>query len=187
MTAKSTGLGLPVRFQEWLSNGCTSAPGLRTDVGNLDKFQRLVSEDKLQIVMAHLLRGSKWKDLRWHAWRRLGPATMYKAGGKLPSIKAWFRWRSTRAAMAYISCPHPGRIRHPFKAPNPPSYLKGKPWIAGTTTRRCTEFWAPEAYDIPEGDTPESDSGDSTCTGSSSDSPSPRKTDGRRGKRRHST
>ena len=118
---------------------------------------------------------------------RMGPATMYKAGGKLPSIKAWFRWRSTRTAMAYINCPHPGRIRHPFKAPTPPSYPKGQPWIAGTTTRRCTEFWAPEAYDIPKGDTPESDSGDSTCTGSSSDSPSPRKTDGRRGKRRHST
>ena len=55
---------------------------------NLDKFQRLVSEDKLQRVMATLLPGSKWKDLRWHAWRRLGPATMYKAGGKIPSIKA---------------------------------------------------------------------------------------------------
>ena len=89
--------------------------------------------------------------------------------------------------MAYINCLHPRRIRHPFKAPTPPSYLKGKPWIAGTTTRRCTEFWAPEGYDIPEGDTPESDSGDSTCTGSSSDSPSPRKTDGRRGKRRRGT
>ena len=154
---------------------------------NLDNFQRLVSEDKMQNVMENLLRGSKWKVLRWHAWRCLGQATMYKARGKLPSIKAWFRWRSTRTAMAYINCPHPGRIRHPFKALTPPSYLKGKPWIAGTTTRRCTEFWAPEAYDIPEGDTTESDSGDSTCTGSSSDSPSPQKTDGRRGKRRHST
>ena len=166
-----------LQFCAWIAQRCW----------NLDKFQRLVSEDKLQNVMENLLRGSKWKDLRWHAWRRLGPATMYKAGGKLPSIKAWFRWRSTRTAMAYINCPHPGRIRHPFKAPTPPSYLKGKPWIAGTTTRQCTEFWAPEAYNIPKGDTPESDSGDSTCTGSSSDSPSPRKTDGKRGKRRSST
>ena len=160
----------------WIAQRCWS----------LDKFQRLVSEDKLQRVMATLLRGSKWKDLRWHAWRRLGPATMYKAGGKIPSIKAWFRWRSTRTAMAYINCPHPGRIRHPFTTPTPPSYLKGRPCIAGTATRRCTEFWAPEAYDIPEGSTPESDSGDSTCSGSSSDSPSPRKADGRRGKRRRS-
>ena len=88
---------------------------------NLDKFQQLVSEDKLQNVMATPLRGSKWKDLRWHAWRRLGPATMYKAGGKIPSIKAWFMWRSTRTAMAYINCPHPGRIRHPFTMPSPPS------------------------------------------------------------------
>ena len=135
--------------------------------------------------MATLLRGSKWKDLRWHAWRRLGPATMYKAGGKIPSIKAWFRWRRTRTAMAYINCPHPGRIRHPFTTPTPPpGYLKGRPWIAGTATRRCTEFWAPEAYDIPEVNALESYSGDSTCSGSSSDSPSPRKTDGRRGKRR---
>ena len=165
-----------LQFCAWIAQRCW----------NLDKFQRLVSEDKLQRVMATLLRGSKWKDLRWHAWRRLGPATMYKAGGKIPSIKAWFRWRSTRTAMAYINCPHPGRIRHPFTTPTPPSYLKGRPWIAGTATRRCTEFWAPEAYDIPEGSTPESDSGDSTCSGSSSDSPSPRKADGRRGKRRRS-
>ena len=121
MTAKSTGLGLPVRFQEWPSNGCSSAPGFAQRCWNLDKFQRLVSEDKLQRVMATLLRGSKWKDLRWHAWRRLGPATMYKAGGKIPSIKAWFKWRSTRTAMAYINCPHPGRIRHPFTTPTPPS------------------------------------------------------------------
>ena len=91
-------------------------------------------------------------------------------------------------SMAYVNCPHPGRFRHPFKAPTPPaSYLKGKPWIAGTTTRRCTPFWAPEAYDIPQGDSLESDCGDSTCTRSSSDSPSARKTDDRRGKRRHST
>ena len=165
-----------LQFCAWIAQRCW----------NLDKFQRLVSEDKLQRVMATLLRGSKWKDLRWHAWRHLGPATMYKAGGKIPSIKAWFRWRSTRTAMAYINCPHPGRIRHPFTTPTPPSYLKGRPWIAGTATRRCTEFWAPEAYDIPKGSTPESDSGDSTCSGSSSDSPSPRKADGRRGKRRRS-
>ena len=33
MTAKSTGLGLPVRFQEWPSNGCSSAPGLHKDAG----------------------------------------------------------------------------------------------------------------------------------------------------------
>ena len=33
MTAKSTGLGLPVLFQEWPSNGCSSAPGLRKDAG----------------------------------------------------------------------------------------------------------------------------------------------------------
>ena len=163
-----------LQFCAWIAQRCW----------NLDKFQRLVSEDKLQHVMATLLRGSKWKDLRWHAWRRLGPATIYKAGGKIPSIKAWFRWRSTRTAMAYINCPHPGRIRHPFTTPTPPSYLKGRPWIAGTATRRCTEFWAPEAYDIPEGSAPKSDSGDSTCSGSSSDSPSPRKADGRRGKRR---
>ena len=172
-----------LQFCAWMAQRCW----------NLHKFQRLqvrqvpVAEDKLQNVTANLLRGSKWKDLRWHAWRGLGPATMYKAGGKLPSIKAWFRWRSTRTAMAYINRPHPGRIRHPFKAPTPPSYLKRKPWIAGTATRRCTEFWALEAYDILQGDTPESDSGDSTCTRSSSDSPSPRKTDGTRGKRRRST
>ena len=35
MTAKSTGLGLPVRFQEWPSNGCSSAPGLHNDAGTL--------------------------------------------------------------------------------------------------------------------------------------------------------
>ena len=92
---------------------------------NLDKFQRRVSEDKVQNVMATLLRGSKWKDLRWHAWRRLGRATMYKAGGKIPSIKAWFRWRSTRTAMAYINCLHPGRIRHPFTTPTPPVTSRG--------------------------------------------------------------
>ena len=99
-----------MQFCAWIAQRCW----------NLDKSQRLVSEDKLQNVMATLLRGSKWKDLRWHAWRRLGAATMYKARGKLPSIKAWFRWRSTRTAMAYINCPHPGRIVHPFKAPPPP-------------------------------------------------------------------
>ena len=33
MTAKSTGLGLPVRFQEWPSNDCSSAPGLHKDAG----------------------------------------------------------------------------------------------------------------------------------------------------------
>ena len=165
-----------LQFCAWIAQRCW----------NLDKFQRLASRDKLQNVMATLLRGSKWKDLRWHAWRRLGPATMYKAGGKIPSIKAWFRWRSTRTAMAYINCPHPGRIRHPFTTPTPPSYLKGRPWIAGTATRRCTEFWAPEAYDIPEGNALDSDSGDSTCSGSSSDGPSPRQADGGRGKRRRS-
>ena len=88
-----------LQFCAWIAQRCW----------NLDKFQRLVSEDKLQNVMATLLRGSKWKDIRWHAWRRRGPATMYKAGGKIPSIKAWFRWRSTRTAMAYINCPHPGK------------------------------------------------------------------------------
>ena len=99
-----------LQFCAWIAQKCW----------NLDQFQRLVSEDKLQNVMAHLLCGSKWKDLRWHAWRRLGPVTMYEATGKLPSIKAWFRWRSTSTAMAYIKCPHPGRIRHPFKGPIPP-------------------------------------------------------------------
>ena len=88
---------------------------------SLDKFQQLVSEDKQQNVMANLLRCSKWRELKWHAFRRLGPATMCKAGGKLPSIKTWFRWRSTRTTMAYINCPHPGRIRHPFTAPTPPA------------------------------------------------------------------
>ena len=82
--------------------------------------------------------------------------------------------------MAYIKCPHQGHIRHQFTTPTPPSYLKGRPWIVGTATRRCIEFLAPEAYNIPEGNTPESDSGDSTCSGSSSDSPSPQKADGRR-------
>ena len=81
--------------------------------------------------MATLLRGSKWKDLKWHAWRRLGPATMYKAGGKIPSIKAWFRWRSTRTAMAYINCPHPGRIRHPFTTPTPPQLPQGEAMDCG--------------------------------------------------------
>ena len=33
MTAKSTGLGLPVRFQEWPSNGCSFAAGLRDGGG----------------------------------------------------------------------------------------------------------------------------------------------------------
>ena len=111
MTRTVSGVALKwLQFCAWIAQRCW----------NLDKFQRLVSEDKLQNVMATLLRGSKWKDLRWHAWRRLGPATMYKAGGKIPSIKAWFRWRSTRTAMAYINCPHPGRIRHPFTTPTPP-------------------------------------------------------------------
>ena len=45
---------------------------------------------------------------------------MYKAGGKIPSIKAWFTWRSTRTAIPYINCPHQGRIRHPFTTPTPP-------------------------------------------------------------------
>ena len=111
---------------------------------------------------------------------------MYKAGGKIPSIKAWFTWSSTRTAMAYINRQHQGRIRHPFMTPTPPSYLKGRPWLAGTATRRFTEFWASKAYDIPERNAKESDSGDSTCSGSSSDGPSPRKADGGRGKRRRS-
>ena len=183
MTAKSTGLGLPpvsgvalecLHLCAWIAQRCW----------NLNKFQGLAPGDKLQNVMATLLRGSKWKDLTWHAWRLLGPATMYKAGGKIPSMKAWFRWRSTRTSMAYINCPLPGRIRHTFTTATPPSYLKGRPWILGTSTRRCTEFWAPEAYDIPEVNAPQSDSGDSTCSGSSSHGPSPWKADGRRGKRR---
>ena len=99
-----------LQFCAWIAQRCC----------NLDNFQRLVSEDKLQNIMATLLRGSKWKDLRWHAWRRLGPGTMYKAGGEIPSIKALFRWRSTRTAMAYINCPHPGRIWHPLTTPTPP-------------------------------------------------------------------
>ena len=33
MTAKSRGLGLPVRFREWPSNVCNSAPGLRKGAG----------------------------------------------------------------------------------------------------------------------------------------------------------
>ena len=113
-----TVLGVALKWMQlcaWIAQRCW----------NLDKFQRLVSEDKLQNVMAGLLRGSKWKDLRWHAWRRLGPATMYKAGGKLPSIKAWFRWRSTRTAMAYTNYPHRGRTRHPFKAPTAPVTSRG--------------------------------------------------------------
>ena len=166
-----------LQFCAWIAQRCS----------NLDKFQRLVSEDKLQNVMATLLRGSKWKDLRWHAWRRLGLATMYKAEGKVPSIKAWFKWRSTRTAMVSTTRTQVASGTHSrHLPPPPPSYLKGKPWIAATATRRCTEFRAREAYDIPEGDTPESDSGDSACTRSSPDGPSPRKTDGRRGKRRRS-
>ena len=83
----------------WIAQRCS----------NLDKFQRLVSEDKLQNVMATLLRESKWKDLRWDAWRRLGPATMYKAGGKIRSIKAWFRSARTQGA----SGTHSGRLPPP--------------------------------------------------------------------------
>ena len=38
MTAKSTGLGLPVRFQEWPSNGCSSAPGLHKGAGTSTSY-----------------------------------------------------------------------------------------------------------------------------------------------------
>ena len=164
-----------LQFCAWIAQRCS----------NLDTFQRLVSEDKLQNVMATLLRGSKWKDLRWHAWRRLGPATMYKGGGKIPSIKAWFGWRSTRTAMAYIKCPHPARVQHPFTAPTPPPPLpQGEAMDCGNSNQAVYGVLGP--YDILEGNASESDSRDSTCSGSSSDGPSPRNPDGRRGKRRRS-
>ena len=115
-----------------------------------------------------------------------GTSDHVKGWGQAPKHQGMVQVEEHKDGNGLHQLPAPRAHPTPVQGTYPPSYLKGKPWIAGTTTRRCTEFWAPEAYDIPEGDTPESDSGDSTCTGSSSDSPSPRKIDGRRGKRRHS-
>ena len=178
ITRTVSGLALKwLQFCAWIAQRCW----------NLDKFRRLVSEDKLQNVMATLLRGSKWKatdGMHGDAWAQR-PCTRLEAkslasrrgsGGGTQGPQ----WPTSTARTQGASGTHSRRL------PPPPSYLKGRPWIAGTTTRRCTEFWAPKAYDIPEGNAPESDSGDSACSRSSSDGPSPRKADGRRGKRRRS-
>ena len=119
-----------LQFCAWIAQRCW----------NQDKFQRLLSGDKLQNVMATLLRGSKSKDLRWHAWRRLGPATMYKAGGKIPSIKAWFRWRSTSTAMAYINYQLPAPRAHPAPIhdtcpPPPPQLPQGETMDCGKSNQ----------------------------------------------------
>ena len=167
-----------LQFCAWIAQRCR----------NLDKFQRLVSEDKLQNVMATLLRGSKGRisgGMHGDAWAqrpctRLEARSLASRRGSGGGAQGW-QWPTSTAHTQGASGTHSRRL-----TPPPPTYLKGRPWIAGTATRRCTDFWAPEAYDIPEGNTLESDSGDSTCSGSSSHGPSPRKADGRRGKRRRS-
>ena len=84
---------------------------------NLDKFQRLVSKDKLQRVMATLLRGSKPKDLRWHAWRRLAPATMYKAGQGVVQVEEHKNGNGLHQLPAPRAHPAPIHNAHPPQLP----------------------------------------------------------------------
>ena len=36
-------------------------------------------------VMVKLLAGSRWQDVRWHAWRRLCAATLFHTGAPMPN------------------------------------------------------------------------------------------------------
>ena len=115
----------------------------------MEPTEAVVLERRLEGTMVHFLWDSRWQHLRWHAWRRLGLATMYKTGEKVAGIKVWFRRRSTGTLMGCISCPHPSRIEHPFILPTVPRCLRPGPWISGQIKLKCTEFWALEAYGIP--------------------------------------
>ena len=190
MTAKSTGLGLPIRFQEWPSNGCSSAPGLRKGAGTSTSSSNWSLKTNCKMSWQTFcvdpsgrtsdgMHGDAWVHGPWRPCTRLEARSLASRRGSGGGAQGR-QWPISTARTQGASGT---RSRH---LPPPPNYLKGKPWIVGTATRRCTEFWAPGAYDIPEGDAPESDFGDSTCTGSSSDGPSPRKADGSRGKRRRS-
>ena len=64
-----------------------------------------------------------------------GPSDHVQGWSKIPSIKAWFRWRSTRTAMAYINCSHPGRIGHPFTTPTPPQIPQGEAMDCGNSNQ----------------------------------------------------
>ena len=176
MTAKSTGLGFPVRFREWPSNGCSFAPGLHNDAGTSTSSTDWSLRTNCKMSWRPFCvdpsgrtsggtRGDAWAQRPCTRLEARSLASRRGSGGGAQERQ----WPTSTARTQDASGTHSQRL------PPPPNYLKGRPWIAGTATRRCTEFSAPEAYDIPEGNAP--------------DSPSPRKTDGRsgkRGKRRHS-
>ena len=168
MTAKSTGLGLPVRFQAWPSNGSSSAPGLHKGAGTSTSSSDWPLRTNCKMSWQPFcvdpsgrtsdgMHGDAWAQLPCTRLEARSLASRRGSGGGAQGRQ----WPTSAARTQGASGTHSRRLP-------PPSYLKGRPWISGTATRRCTEFWAPESYDIPEGNAPKSDSGDSTCSGLSS-------------------
>ena len=93
---------------------------------------------QLERVMAKLLAGSKWQNVRWHRWHRLCAATLYQAGTPMPSIKSWWRWRSTQTARGYTECPEEGTPRATSQEPQIPS--------ARTCMPRSLQDWKSAIY-----------------------------------------
>ena len=174
MTAKSTGLGLPVRFQEWPSNGCSSSPGLHKDAGTSTS-------------------SSDWS-LRTNCSMSGRPFCVDPSGRTSGGMHggAWAQRPCTRmGARSLASRRGSGGGAQERQWPTSTARTQG---ASGTHSQTYPpQLPQGEAMDCGNGNQavygvlgPESDSGDSTCSGSSSDSPSPRKADGRRGKRRRS-
>ena len=57
----------------------------------------------LSATMSRLLEGTEFHGITWHAWRRAGATMFMRAGGTMPELLQWGRWKSLRVARKYVA------------------------------------------------------------------------------------
>ena len=57
----------------------------------------------LSATMSKLLEGTEFHGITRHAWRRAGATMFMRAGGTMPELLQWGRWRSLRVARKYLA------------------------------------------------------------------------------------
>ena len=110
--------------------------------------EQIMSTGRIEITLKLLLRNTKFEHIRWHAWRRLGAATLWRAGVPLGTIKSWFRWKSTKTAMLYCEAPSSAGVEKRFTAPTAPREHVTVPvehWFAGQLRTDARGYWPEQA------------------------------------------
>ena len=121
-----------VRFLQWWA--------IRK-LGRTQHDKILSGPRQLERVMAKLLAGSKWQEVRWHGWHRLCAATLNRGGTPMPSIKAWCGWRSTQTAEGYAECPEEGTIKLVSEWPKAPNLVSKDMFAKRSSQLEVHDVW----------------------------------------------